>query len=257
MQIPESPRPFQNQDSSPFLSQLEPLIPYERMTKAHIMQLESRPDKVVRVSLRDNVDHNPKRETTWLLDLLKTGDQLLDTLTNQYGIAVVKHAHILGPSPDDPNRITPYTVTDRVLGDTLRDELEKELPSTSQQEVAGLYSGLIDYHHDVLTNGGTYLSDISRNNTQYMVGPTAEDPVSRIYLTDVDPITRDYDPKNPTDKQRRDINRSIGTLAGCIDKAAQLTGWDFTEIIEKYFDALDVVPEGSEFRHWVDDLKAR
>ena len=115
MQKPEAPQQFSNQDNSPFRDQLKPLIPYEEMTMAHIMRLEGQPDKVVRVSLRDNVGHAPDREVPWLLNQLKTGDRLLGNLESQYGIAVIGHAHVIAPSPDNPDRISPYTVTDRVL----------------------------------------------------------------------------------------------------------------------------------------------
>lgn len=249
--------PFQDQDSSPFKGELTPILPYEHMTINYIMELVALPDKVVRVSLRNNKNaENTRYQADYLVGQLGESDKLLEELTDKYGINVVPHKHILAGSPDDPKRVTAYTVADRVLGESFRTEIEKKPPNVTQIDVESLYRGLTAYHLNILKDGGTYLSDITRNNAQYMYGHTSSDLMPRIYLIDIDPMMRTYTIDNPTSAQSRDLHRSIGALAGCITKAEEVSGWDLSLLKAEYLQSLDVVPPESEFRHYIDDLRA-
>lgn len=250
------PEPFQNQDSSPFRDELKPARPYEHMTINHIMELQARPDKIVRVSLRNNKGAEDTHQwVEFLAEQLIESDRLFKELTKSYDIQVVPHQHVIAGSPDDPRRVTAYTVADRVLGDSFRSELEKSPPGVTQAEVEHLYHSLIAYHANILEHGGTYLSDVTRNNAQYMYGHTAEDPAQRIYLVDIDAMYRKYPVHDPTAAESRDLHRNIATLAGCITKAEEVTGWDFSSTKVEYLERLDVVPLESEFRNYVDSLK--
>jgi len=244
-------KPFDGQNNNLFDSELDPFIPYKDMTHTYIMKVKTKPDKIVRVSYREWT--HPKRADD-LADQLKLGDRLLDRLSQTYGINVVDHSHVVDDSPNDPARLIAYTIVDLVEGVSLDTELEKTHPSVTQTDLELLLRSLISYHFSIWQNGGQYLSDISRSLSNYMYGNTSQDSKHKIYLIDIDTIMREFTKKNPTEKQSRDLYRSIGTLAKCITKSEQLTGWDLAQIKNEYLEKLNIIPTSSEFYRFIDKI---
>ncbi len=247
------PEPFSNQDHTPFSpdERLTPALSYEQMTHTHLLEWEHRPDVIVRVA-----PWSKEWTGDRMASMVQEGERLFSELTAKYGIAVVPHRNVISGSPDNPEVPTLYTITDRVIGDGLDDELGKPEPGICVEELALHFDGLIRYHAGVMRSGGRYLSDVGRANSQYMYGHTSNDPANRIYLTDIDVITRLYPLTERTEKEVRDMSRSLGGLATSIMNAEQATGYDLTAIIEAFAAQIDLtaIPPGTEFRDKIDNL---
>jgi hypothetical protein len=246
---------FENQDHTPLNADLVPAIPYEDMTRTHIMELENRPDVIVRLSPSESPDDDLDEQIESARGDLVMCDRLLEELTNKYDIQVVPHRHIIGSMPDDPNQMATYTITDRVFGTTLDESIQKPTPILGEEELTKHFLGLIRYHVDIRAHGGPYLSDIVTNNSQFMYGNTMADPEDRIYLTDIEPFIDEYNAEHPDRTMRDTLERCMGTLAYCIAKAESLSGYELKAVKEAYMEQLgEMIRETNEYYSYIQGI---
>ncbi len=253
----ETPKPFSNQDHTPFRKNIElaPAIPYEEMTHTHIMESGDYPNVIFRISRRERPD-DPEWNTGDIQEELQLGEKLFTELSSKYGIQVVHHHFVIGGAPDDPTTPTVYTIADKIIGNKLGDTLTKQDVAQQPTNPTQLFDRLIQYHADVMAMGGKYLSDVTRGVDQYMFGHTAKDPRDQIYLTDIDPIIRSYTPEEPTEKQARDMDRSLDELARMILTTERLSGLDMRSTKLDFIERIDLskVKIDSQFRQHIDEL---
>ena len=124
-----------------------------------------------------------------------------------------------------------YEVADQILGDELDLALANKDPRLDMVDLNAHYAGLLGYMKEVHAKGGFFLSDITRNNQQCMLGHTASDLEDKIYLIDLEPLMEEFHADQPNHPNNEYYFRSLSLLEDTV-KLAGAMGQDVEHTLE-------------------------
>lgn len=182
---------------------------------------DDNPEVIVRYS----PDEGWKRD-----DFIQMREELT-ALNNTYGIHVPKVEIVQGREL--------FAVTERVHGEELADSLSHATPEVIE-DFQALNSGLLQYLADRSVPGTIFLHDIY-GFEQYMVGTTAKNPKTQLYLVDIDP--RLAKNKGDGDAWKQDWLRCVYYIANDILRAESLTGVKMEKIRQKLSEFNSALPK--------------
>lgn len=161
-----------------------------------VREFESNKERVVRVHQLDssNLPAAPKdvdRIKFWVeesAELVRKTEACLSEISKY--VAVPKHQFALGNRSRDVAIPSIYTVTDRVVGRPLNEEIMAKDSALSNEALETFFKNLIDYYKDSFYGGKDVLTDAAHIK-QFMYGTTVSDPDPKIYLVDLDTLVSD------------------------------------------------------------------
>jgi len=156
--------------------------------KPNIKSVEDNPDKLVRsVNLGDHLEE--KFELEFSEEEFKRGKKVFEKMRDKYGISIPDIQLVKG---EERGLLKMFTVIDRIYGESL-DKI-KVLPPEAQTKADDFFSKLARFFYDIFKEGGDFWFDL--RDDQYVYGHRKDEKNDRIYIIDVDPVIKEYDPKN-------------------------------------------------------------
>jgi hypothetical protein len=133
---------------------------------------------------------------------------LVNELKDKYGINVPSVDYVLGK--DEEGREVIFQAVDKIKGKNLSDlRLDQKIPDSINFDE--FFASLTEYFIDKIESGEPFFFDIARND-QFMIGTTEKDPHAKIYLVDMDEVTKIEDP----------IQKKINLLGSLADVAEMM-----------------------------------
>lgn len=185
----------ENPIPSPFLYSLLESDLYSEYETSDIRRMRELPHKFVRVA-----SDSPENLASYL-----ENRRILQSLPGKYGIAVPDFEIVIGPRAGQ--EVTYYTLVDKVYGYEMEyhDIKPKDIKHV-RKLVDVLYSSIALYFWDVYREGGWYLDDVIRDNSQFVYGKRKGEKEKRIYLVDIEPRLEYLDVSKPESHERLFIN---------------------------------------------------
>jgi hypothetical protein len=199
--------------------------------------LKHQPAKFVR---KANFHHHGESKPESFEEAIQIRDAHLARLA-QYGVNIPKN-ETLGELIEEDRPVI-YEASDRILGDELDLALVNKDPRVSAAKLGQHYGGLLSYMKSVYQEGGFYLSDITRNNQQAMLGHTADDPEDKIYLVDLEPLLAKFHPSEMDHPDNEAYFRALSLFESSV-KLAKTFGQNVDYVLEEIAKFKTVV-----FRH--------
>lgn len=167
--------------------------------KTQILRIRNRPHKVVRI---ESGVYDPRPladlhgQIQWTQYEYMENKKILQKLRNQYNIPVPDFEIVIGPG-EEP-RVTYYTVVDRIYGNNLEyGAIKPREKKRVGKLIDALYSSIGQYFWDVYLEGGWYLTDLVRDNSQFVYGRKSGEKKKRLYLVDIEPRLEYLNPEDP------------------------------------------------------------
>ncbi len=154
--------------------------------------------------------------------------------------------HTLGVTEKD-GRAVAVESSDRILGDELDLALCNKDSKLSSASLTQHYRGLVAYMKESYQNGGFFLSDITRNNQQSMLGHTASDQEDRIYLIDLEPVVENFHKDELDHANNEHFFRSLDLLESTV-KFASTFGQDVEAVMAEVQAFRSSIPENIHTR---------
>lgn len=130
----------------------------------------------------------------------------------------------------------------RVMGDELDLALVNHDPKVTSADLNTHYSGLLAYMKETYEKGGFFLSDITRNNQQSMLGHTITDLEDKIYLIDLEPVMEAFHPQEIDHANNTHYFRSLDLLQHSVEFAGRF-GQDIEEVLAEVKTFRHSIPE--------------
>jgi hypothetical protein len=149
----------------------------------------------------------------------KRGDELINELSNEFGVAAAPREHVIGHDPDTREPAT-YTISARIHGQDLGEIAPAEKADDPRiKELDDFYKSLAQYYEKKYRESGDYLSDLS--SAQFVWGRKNGDNRDKVYLVDTDPIFLHFDKSRSGNKEiyaelSEDFFGSVRTLGEMI-----------------------------------------
>ncbi len=124
-----------------------------------------------------------------------------------------------------------YEAADQILGLELDLALVNKDERLAAMDLNAHYAGLLGYMKEVYEKGGFFLSDITRNNQQSMLGHTANDLEDKVYLIDLEPLMEEFHADQPDHPNNEYYFRSLSLLEDTV-KFAHTFGQDVDTTLE-------------------------
>jgi len=172
---------------------------YSEYENSEIKRIKHLPHKLVRITI-GVYETLPQEELYGHIQSTQyehiENKKVLERLQNQFNILVPDFDIVIGPR--DGEQVNYYTIVDRIYGENLEyhDVKPKEVKKVGKL-VEALYSSMIIYFQDVYQNGGWFLSDLSRDNSQFFYGRKKGGKEKSIYFVDIEPRLEYIDENRP------------------------------------------------------------
>lgn len=167
--------------------------------KSLIQRIKNRPHKVVRIESgfydTHSFDELHGQIQSTQYEYLENA-RILQKLQEQYNVPVPDFDIVIGSG--EGQQVTYYTVVDRIYGADLEYHAIKPREEKRLEKlVDALYSSIGQYFWDVYREGGWYLTDLVRDNSQFVYGRKNGERGKRIYFVDVEPRLEYLNPEDP------------------------------------------------------------
>lgn len=191
-----------------------------------------------------------------VLDLeVDRSDKYLEKLAADYGITVVPHRFVAGPSLINIGSEAFFCIEDRVERARPLESRIKVEDDDALRAANMLTDKLLDHIDDVIKNGGGLQPEFFRYD-QYVLQTAIDSPVSlseRLVLVDVEPFIPLAVPTPEERGNRDDFSAIFGALEACGDQVIELVRHNRgSDTVDYLLSLVDSIPDA----HGLDAVKA-